>query len=153
MKVLFTKLVPNVGHVGDIKDVSDSYARNFLIPKWLAKRLSPEDEKTLELKQKKEFLHKQELTENKHQIAQELQGYTFVIFLKTAANGKVFWSIWEKDIIDLVYQQFKIKLEKKHIDMGTDGHIKKVGKREVFIKLSSETSAKIIIDVQSQWKQ
>ena len=47
MKVLFLKLVPNVWHVWEIKDVSNSYARNFLIPKGLAKKVDLEEEKKL----------------------------------------------------------------------------------------------------------
>jgi len=72
MKVLFLKLVPNVGHVGEMKEISDSYARNFLIPKGLAKKLTPEEEKNLLIQEKKQEESRRNLIENKHKILETL---------------------------------------------------------------------------------
>jgi len=56
--------------------VSDSYASNFLIPKKLAKRLTPQEEKKLLQEQKKQEAHRVELLENRHKIVEELNGIT-----------------------------------------------------------------------------
>lgn len=146
MKVLFLKLVPNVGHVGDIKEISDSYARNFLLPKWLAKKLTPEEEKNLQIQEKKQEESRRNLIENKHKIIEMLNGKTLLFKAKTLDNGKMFWGIWEHDIIQKISKDFKIELEKKHIDM-IDGHIKKIGKKDIYIKLG-ENMAKITIIVE-----
>jgi ribosomal protein L9 len=65
----------------------------------------------------------------------------------TSKTWKMFGWIGEHDIIDRINTDFGIKLEKKHIDMN-EGHIKKIWKRDVFIKLSSDSIAKIIIIVE-----
>ena len=59
----------------------------------------------------------------------------------------MFGWIWEHDIIEKIEKDFWVKLEKKHIDMW-DGHIKKLGKKDIYIKLSSDSMAKITVIVE-----
>lgn len=146
MKVLFLKLVPNVGHAWEIKEISDSYARNFLIPKWLAKKLSPEEEKQLQAQEKKQEESRRNLVQNKHKIIEALNGKTLVFKAKTLDNGKMFGWIGEHDILERISKDFKIDLEKKHIDM-LNGHIKKIGSKDIYVKLW-ESMAKITIIVE-----
>lgn len=146
MKVLFLQLVPNVGHVWEVKEVSDSYAANFLIPKKLAKKLSPEDEKKLAEQQKKQEAQRVELIQNRHKIVEQLNGQSFDFQAKIGENGKMFGSIAEKDIIQEIKKKFKIELQKKHIVMH-GWHIKKLGSENVYVKLSEDSMAKIIVNV------
>ena len=147
MKVLFLQLVPNVGHAWEVKEISDSYARNFLIPKNLAKKLSPEEEKKLLQDQKKKEEARRHIIENKHKIIETLNHKELRFKAKTLENGKMFWWVGEHDIIEKVEKDYWIKLEKKHIDM-IDGHIKKIGKKDIFIKLSSDSIAKVTVIVE-----
>lgn len=146
MKVLFLQLVPNVGHVWEVKEVSDAYATNFLIPKKLAKRLTPQDEKKLLEENKKQEAQRRELIENRHKIVEQLNGQNFEFQAKIGENGKMFGSIAEKDIIQEVKKKFKIELQKKHIVMD-NGHIKKLWSENIYIKLSEDSMAKIIVTV------
>ncbi|MDQ7009323.1 MAG: 50S ribosomal protein L9 [Candidatus Gracilibacteria bacterium] len=149
MKVLFKELVVNVGHPGDIKEVSTGYATNFLIPEGKAIELTPETERKLKEQLKKEDKHNRELVENRHKIAEELNGKTLEFKLRTGANGKVFGGIGEKDVIKAVKSKFKIELTKKHIDLP-GGHIKKLGESQIFIKLGKDSMAKITANVISE---
>ncbi len=146
MKVLFLQLVPNVWHVWDIKDVSDSYARNFLIPKWLAKKLTIEEEKNILNQQKKKEEKRRELVENRHKIHDLLNLQTINFTLKKLDNWKTFWWIWERDIIEKIKSQFWVHLEKKHIQMPS-WHIKHIWKHDIYINLSKDSVSKIIINV------
>ncbi len=146
MKVLFLKLVPNVGHPWEIKEISDSYARNFLIPKALAKKLTPEEEKQLQAQEKKQEEARRNIVQNKHKIIEALNGKTIVFKAKTLDNGKMFWGIWEHDILARISKDFKIDLEKKHIDM-LNGHIKKLWSKDIYVKLW-DSMAKITIIVE-----
>jgi len=146
MKVLFLQLVPNVGHQWEVKDVSDSYARNFLIPKWLAKRLTPAEEKRLKQQEKSQEQKRRETIQNKQQILDALSGQTLVFQAQTHANGKMFWGIGEHDILQKIAKELWISLEKKHIVM-MDGHIKKVWTFDVYVKIG-ETMTKIFITVE-----
>ena len=146
MKVLFLKNVLHVWKEGDIKEVKSVYASNFLLPKWLAVRLTLEIEKNLKDKSKREEVHKRELIENRHDIVEKLNLKNLEFSLKTWANGKVYGWIWEKNIIREIKKNFSIDLAKKHINLE-NGHIKKVWEENVYIKLWKDAIAKIIVIV------
>lgn len=147
MKVLFLKLVPNVWHVWEIKEISDSYARNFLIPKWLAKKLDEKDEQKIKQEEKKKEEQRRNLVENRHKIIEKLNWKTLIFKAKTLENGKMFGWVWEHDIIERIFKDFWVKLEKKNIDL-MDWHIKKLWKKDVYIKLSSDSIAKLTVIIE-----
>lgn len=137
MKVLFLQLVPNVGHIWEVKDVSDSYARNFLIPKWLAKKLTSTDEKNLALQQKKDQVKKRNLLENQNEILSTLEWKELVFEMTIAPNGKTFWWVNEHNIIKEIQNKFHIELDRKHIYLP-NGILKKVGKYDIYIKFGEK---------------
>lgn len=148
MKVLFLKHVVNVWKEGEIKEVKTWYASNFLLPKWLVVELTPEEEQKHLQKIKKQDAHKRELIENRHKISEELNWKTIEFKLKTQNNWKIYWWIWEKDIIEYIKSNFGIELTKKHIDLP-DWHIKKVWNTNIYIKLWKDAMAKINLVIKS----
>ena len=146
MKVLFLENVLHVAKKGEIKEVKPWFAQNMLFPKKLAVELTPKTEKELKEKIQKEERHKRELIENRHNIAEKLNNKNLNFKLKTDKSWKVFWWIWEKDILREIKKQFKLELAKKHIDLP-DGHIKKIWESQVFIKLWKDAMAKMNIIV------
>jgi large subunit ribosomal protein L9 len=144
MKVLFLKHVINVWKEGEIKEVKPGYAANMLFPKWYAIELTPEAEKQHKAKLKREEAHKREMIENRHNLSEILNQKRLEFTLKTWANHKVYWGIWEKDIIAEIKKKFKIELSKKHIEMP-DGHIKKLWENQIFIKLGKDAMAKMFV--------
>ena len=149
MKVLFLKHVINVWKEWEIKEVKPGYAANCLFPKQLAIELTPAEEKKYKDRLKKEDAHKRELIENRHKIVEQLNWKKLDFSLKSSANWKVYWWIWEKDIISAVKKQFKIDLTKKHIDLP-GGHIKKLWEVFIYIKLWKDASAKMIANITSE---
>ena len=149
MRVLFLKHVINVGKPWEIKEVKPGYAANMLFPQWLAVELTPEAEIKHKDKLKKDEKHRMELIENRHIIAEELNHKKLEFTVKTWSNHKVYWWIWEKDIIEEVKKRFKFELTKKHIDMP-DGHLKKIGEHSVYIKLWKDAMAKIFIVINEE---
>ncbi|MDD3302881.1 MAG: 50S ribosomal protein L9 [Candidatus Gracilibacteria bacterium] len=143
MKVIFLQHVVNVGKVGEIKEVNDSYARNFLFSKKLAKQFTKQDEINLENKKKKEEKNRLTKVEQRHELWDKLNGKKFNIDIKRDSTGKIYGSVTEKEIIDLLKKEIKIEFTKGEIVM--DGHIKKSGNYDVFIKLGAGEMAKIII--------
>ena len=144
MKVLFLKHVINVGKEWEIKEVKPWYAANMLFPKWLATELTPAAEKKYKEKLKKEETNKREMIENRHNLSEILNHVRLEFALKTWANHKVYWWIGEKDIIGEVKKKYKIELSKKHIEMP-DGHIKKLGESQIYIKFGKDAMAKVFI--------
>jgi len=144
-RVLLLDHVPGVGKKWEIKDVKHWYASNFLFPKWLWKVVTPAEEKKLAQWKKNEEARRVELIEKRHEIAEKLNWQVFEFTFKTTGSGKIFWSVWEKDILQKIKSKFKIELAKKYIDMGPDGHLKKVWERQVFIKLWKDVHCKLTV--------
>ena len=149
MKVLFLKHVINVWKEGDIKEVKPGYAANMLFPKGLAIELNAVAEKKYKDKLKKEESHKRELIENRHNISEKLTWVKLEFTLKTWANHKVYWWIWEKDIISEIKKKHKIELTKKHIVMP-DGHIKKLWESQIYVKFWKDAMSKIFIIINEE---
>jgi large subunit ribosomal protein L9 len=120
--------------VGDIKEVSDSYARNFLIPKGLAKQVTTQDEKMLENQKKKQEQQRVFKLENRNGLFEKLNGKEFEFHLSTTPAGKKFGSIGEKEIIEALEKDIKIKFTKSDIEL-LGGHIKKPGRFDALVKL------------------
>ena len=149
MKVIFLQNVLHVAKSWDIKEVKSGYAQNMLFPKKLAVELTPEVEKTMKNKQKKDDAHRRELIENRHNIAEGLTWKRLLFKLRTWANWKVYGWIWEKDIISEVKKKFKIELTKKHIDMP-DGHLKKLWENIIYIKVWKDAMAKVVVFIEAE---
>ena len=147
MKVLFLKNVVNVWKIWDIKEVSDWYAINYLLPNKFVKKLTLEDEKNIVQEQKRKEQKRREILENKQEIFLKLEKKELNFKVKVWNNQKVFWSIWEKDILKKIKKDFNIELQKKHIDMWNDWHIKKLWKRDIYVKLWPDNIAKLTINV------
>lgn len=149
MRVLFLKHVINVWKEGEIKEVKPGYAANCLFPQGLAVELTPAEEKKHKEKLKREDKHIRELIENRHNISEVLRWQKLDFSLRSWGWDKVYWGVWEKDIIREIKKKFNIDLSKKHIDLPK-GHIKKLWEEFIYIKLWKDATAKMIAVVTSK---
>lgn len=146
MKVIFLQHVVNVWKVWEIKEVSDSYARNVLLPKKMVKEFTKEEQIRLENKKKKEEQNRVTKIVHRHELWETLNWKKFDFHLNMDVNGKSFWSVWEKEIIDELKKELKLDFKKSEIVMN-DWHLKKVWNHDVFVKLWSWEMAKIIVNI------
>ena len=141
MKVILTQDVKGQGKKDQIIDVSDGYARNFLLPKKLA---IPADAKALnEVKNKEASIkHKIDVeTAQAKEIAAKLEGILVKLVSKSGADGKLYGSVTTKDVADALEAQHKIVIDKKKITLASP--IKAYGKYELDVKLYTDVSGKI----------
>lgn len=146
MKVILTKDVSGVGRAGDIKEVSDGYARNFLIGRGLAVVASQaqQDKVNKEKREHTEKLARQEarLVELQNKINHK------PITLKRKANGsKLFAAIHEQDIINEIKAHFGVELLPKQIRILNP--IKTIGSHAVDLKLTDRHKATVTVDVEA----
>lgn len=144
MKVILTSDVQAVGKQGEIKDVKDGLARNFLLPKKLAIRATPGNMKVWE--QKGSALRKKEdkVKADAENFASKLEGTKITIPVKVGEEEKIFGSVTTQSISDAL-GRLGHEVSKKQIDL--ENPIKTLGTHEVPIKLYQDVSANIIVEV------
>lgn len=145
MKVVLMKDVKAQGKKGDIINVSDGYARNFLLPRGLAKEATSNALNDLKgQKEAEQFRHDTEVAEAK-QTADKINGVTVELSAKAGDNGKLFGSITAADVAEALKMQHHVVIEKKKFSIP-DG-IKHTGVTEVDVKIYPSISAKIKVNV------
>lgn len=138
MKVIFNVDVKGQAKKGELKEVSDGYARNYLLPRKLASEATADNINALKLKEKAKAAQiareKAEAEEN----AKKLQGITVNVRAKAGNGGKLFGAVTSQEISDALSQQHGINIEKNKIVQSEP--IKTFGAYEVKAKLGYEVS-------------
>ena len=141
MKVILTQDVKAQGKKGELIDVSEGYARNFLIPKKLAVEANAKNmteyknaEKSKQIQEEKELALAKE-------TADKLVGCVVKIQRSCGADEKLYGSVATKDIADALAEQFKIEIDKRKIQLSDP--IKTYGTYEVAVKLHTKVTGKI----------
>lgn len=144
MKVILISDVETVGKQGEIKDVKDGLARNFLLPKKLAIRATPGNMKVWE--QKSSALRKKEdkIKADAASFASKLDGMKITIPVKVGEEEKIFGSVTTQSISDAL-GELGYEVSKKQIDL--ENPIKALGTHEVLIKLHRDVGANITVEV------
>lgn len=136
MKVILLQNIKGVGQIGDVKDVSDGYGRNYLLPRKLAHPATPDAMKHAEeLRSRREVIMKEQ--EGKaREVADKLKDVTLELSEKTNEKGKLFASVGKKEIVHKLKEKTGVHLEDDMIQL--DEHIKTVGEHTVQLELAPE---------------
>ena len=148
MKVILTQDVKAQGKKGDLINVSDGYARNFLFPKGLAIEANKQALNELEGKKGAEAYRRNLEEEKARNIAERMKEITVKMSAKAGAGGKLFGSITSKDVAEALKAQFKIDIDKRKIELK-DG-IKTCGTIQVPVKLYTGISGSFKVEVTEQ---
>ncbi len=141
MKVILLKDIKELGKTGEIKELADGYARNYLIPRGMAAEATKEKIKETEEKNLKVQKNKQKEILVAEDLKQKLQGKTIKISLKTGGGDKLFGAVTTKEVAELLDKQLKIKIDKKKIEFTEP--IKHLGEYEIKIKLYPAVQAEV----------
>lgn len=133
MKVILTQDVKAQGKKGDLINVSDGYANNFLLKKGLAKVATKQAINELEGKKGAEEFRRNQEEEKAKNIADRMKEFTVKLAAKSGKEGKLFGSITSKDVAQALKEQYNIEVDKRKIDLP-DG-IKTCGTRDVNVSL------------------
>lgn len=145
MKVILLEDVKSLGKKGQIVDVSDGYARNFIFAKKMGVEATPKNLNDLKLKQAHEDkLAAQRLAEAKA-FAESLKEVQVVLSIKTGEGGKLFGSVSSKEIAQAAKEQLNLDIDKKKLVLPTP--IKAVGTTIVPIKLHPQVTGELKVVV------
>lgn len=140
MKVILLQDVKKLGKKGDLIEVSDGYARNFIFPRKLAEEATANNVHILNTKKENERKKKLEELQAAQKLASELKGKEIRLDVKAGENGRLFGAITSKDVAEVINKEFKLSIDKKKIVMDT---IKIAGGYEIEVKLYPEVSTKM----------
>lgn len=147
MKIILLEDVKSVGKKGELVELKDGYAKNFIIPKKLGIEATNANMNDLKLQKKNEEKHAQEQLEAAQALAAEIEKMTVKLEIKAGEGGKTFGSISSKEIARAVSDQYGREIDKKKIQM--QDAIKTAGAHEVVIKLHPKVSVKLKVQVAS----
>ncbi|HBR09584.1 MAG TPA: 50S ribosomal protein L9 [Clostridiales bacterium] len=148
MKVIFNEDVRGQGKKGELKEVSDGYARNYLIPRKLASEASADNINILKLKEKAKA---SQLAKEKAQAeanGKRLEGVVVRLTAKAGQGGRLFGAVTSQEISDALREQHGIEIEKNKIVQAEP--IKQYGSYEVKAKLGFEVTGTINVLVTEQ---
>ncbi|GEP18841.1 50S ribosomal protein L9 [Pediococcus argentinicus] len=150
MKVIFLEDVKGKGKRGQVKNVPDGYAQNFLIKNGKAKEASAAAMSQLKGQQRAEEKHEAEILTEAKTLKTELEADKTVVEIKAKSgeDGRLFGSIPSKQIATALEKQFQIKIDKRKIELHEP--IKTMGYTNVPVKLHPEVTATIRVHVSEQ---
>ena len=141
MKVIFNVDVKGQGKKGELKEVSDGYARNYLLPRKLASEATTDNINTLKLKEKAKAAQIAKEKAQAQEYAKKLASVTVTVRAKAGSAGKLFGAVTSQEISDALMKQHGIEIEKNRIVQAEP--IKSFGSFEVKEKLGYEISGTI----------
>ena len=150
MKVIFLQDVPRVARAGEVKEVADGYARNFLIPQKLGVMANTSTLNTLEAQIKKEASSQAQTEEELTDLAHQLDGREITLKAKVGAKEQLYGSITNADIAAEL-QNNGLVVDKKKIEIAEP--IRKLGSHEVAIRLDKDAIPKIKVIVIEETSQ
>jgi len=144
MKVVMKEDIKNVGKMGQIVDVADGFARNYLVPRGLAVEANTKNLKALEHEKKLIQEKAKKIKNSAETLSDKISTMTLMIKAKAGDEGKLFGAVTSMDIAELLKNE-GIEMDKKKISL--DEPIKRLGSYSVNIKIHAEISTHLNIQV------
>ncbi|MBO7527233.1 MAG: 50S ribosomal protein L9 [Clostridia bacterium] len=146
MRVILQKDVKGSGKKGDIVNVADGYARNFLLKNGLAILADSKGTSENASQKQADAYHKEQERLKAVALGEKISGKTIVLKVKCGENGKLFGAVTAKEIADAINNSLSVELDKHQILL--DGAIKVVGTKEISVKLHPTVTVKFTLVVE-----
>ena len=145
MKVILLEDVHKVGKAGEIKEVADGYARNFLIPKKLAQKANAQSINVVEARLKAKARDQEEESTRLTKLGQELNGKEITLEVQVGAKEQLHGSITAADIAAGLKKITGLAVDKRKIELAEP--IRQLGSYEIEIKLTRDIAPKIKVNI------
>lgn len=148
MKVILQQDVKGKGRRGQMIEVSDGYARNYMLPRKIAVEATADNVNTMRMNDKAQQEKRQKEREEAFAISKKMKDMVVVVRAKGGGAGRLFGSVTTQEIAEAIQKQEGINIDKRKIVL--DEQIKTVGEYTVKIKLGYEINAELKLRVEEQ---
>ena len=148
MKVILLQDVKSLGKKGEIVNVNDGYARNFILPMKLGLEANGKNMNDLKLQKNNEAKVAKEHLEAAKELAKQLEAGKVEVAIKVGEGGKVFGSVSNKEIAAEVKKQLGLEIDKKKVQLKDA--LKTLGTHKVPVKLHPEVTAEVTVEVKEE---
>ncbi|MBW5480754.1 50S ribosomal protein L9 [Streptomyces bambusae] len=145
MKIILTHEVSGLGTAGDVVDVKDGYARNYLVPRGFAIRWTKGGEKDVAQIRRARKIHEIATIEQATEVKATLEGLKVRLATRSGDAGRLFGSVTPADIATAIEASGGPKVDKRRVELGSP--IKTLGSHQVSVRLHAEVVAKLGVEV------
>jgi large subunit ribosomal protein L9 len=145
MKIILKRSIEKIGQVGDVVEVSDGFARNFLIPQGKAISFTVGNFKQIEHLKKQETEQREGELKEVKEFAEKINNISLEIKVKAGEEGKLFGSVTSKDIVETLLKEHGIELDKRKINLKES--LKKLGVHTVPVNLYKDITPQIKVNL------
>ncbi|NMA55589.1 MAG: 50S ribosomal protein L9 [Firmicutes bacterium] len=148
MKVILEQDVERLGKQGDVVEVSRGYARNYLLPRGLAKEATAGSLKEVKQRRRAEAAKRARAEQEARALAEKLSGQTVTIMARAGEGGRLFGSVTNQDIASAINKQLRVAVDKRRIEIKEP--LKSLGDHNLTIRLFPDITAELIIRLVSE---
>ncbi|MDT9681882.1 50S ribosomal protein L9 [Streptomyces sp. TRM76323] len=145
MKIILTHEVSGLGAAGDVVDVKDGYARNYLVPRGFAIRWTKGGEKDVAQIRRARKIHEIATIEQANQIKAQLESVKVQLAVRSGDAGRLFGSVTPADIASAIKSAGGPDVDKRRVELGAP--IKTLGSHQVSVRLHPEVAANLGVEV------
>ncbi|MFJ8431818.1 50S ribosomal protein L9 [Kitasatospora sp. NPDC094019] len=145
MKIILTHEVPGLGSAGEVVEVKDGYARNYLVPRGFAIRWTKGGQKDVDAIRRARKIHQIQTLEAANEVKGKLEGVQVKLAVRSGEAGRLFGSVTQADVVEAIKAAGGPAVDKRAVAIGSP--IKTVGTHKVSVKLHSDVQANLDIAV------
>ncbi|WP_424212793.1 50S ribosomal protein L9 [Streptomyces sp. BI20] len=145
MKIILTHEVSGLGGAGDVVEVKDGYARNYLVPRGYAIRWTKGGEKDVAQIRRARKIHEIQTIEQANEVKAKLEAVKVRLATRSGDAGRLFGSVTPADVAAAIEASGGPKIDKRGVQLGSP--IKTLGSHQVSVRLHAEVSANVAVEV------
>ncbi|MEV5509292.1 50S ribosomal protein L9 [Streptomyces orinoci] len=145
MKIILTHEVSGLGAAGDVVDVKDGYARNYLVPRGFAIRWTKGGEQDVAQIRRARKLREIATVEQANEVKGRLEGVKVRLAVRAGEAGRLFGSVTQADVASAIKASGGPEVDKRRVELGSP--IKTLGAHEVSVRLHADVVAKLGVEV------
>ena len=148
MRVILKREVAGLGRPGDVKDVADGYAQNFLLPRGFAVEATAGEMKVLARARDAKRAKQDRAHADAEELAKRLSETTLMFRLKAGGQGKTFGSVTSKDVADALTRELKVDIDRTKVHLPEP--LKGLGAHKVEIRLLTDVRANVTVAIEPE---